>query len=118
LRWPLALELPAIVLILPALKLKQVRSDTSLTLPAKNMAQPIVKFAVALFVCPCRLHVAVAVPPLPVDSMCHDQLTMPLLPTIFAEPSKETGLRPVEYTTSAEHDAPGVLLAYSVAYEP
>jgi hypothetical protein len=74
----------------------------------------MVKLLVALFVRPCRLQVAVAAPPVPFDSICQDQPTIPLLPTDCAEPSKETGLRPVECTTAAEQDAPGVLLAYSV----
>ena len=64
--------------------------------------QPMVNVAVARFVCPCRLQLTVADPPLPFDSMCQDQLTTLLLPTVFAEPSNETGLRPVEYTTSAD----------------
>jgi hypothetical protein len=50
--------------------------------------------------------------------MCQDHPTMPLLPTVLAEPSKETGLRPVEYTTSAVQLAPGEVLVYSVGYEP
>jgi hypothetical protein len=57
------------------------------------------KAAVALFVCPWQAQVTVAVPPLPFDSICQDQLTTPLLPTVLAEPSKEAGDRPVEYTT-------------------
>jgi hypothetical protein len=30
-----------------------------------------------------RQHVTVAVPPVPLVSMCHDQLTLPLLPTVW-----------------------------------
>jgi hypothetical protein len=49
-----------------------------------------------LLVWPRKLQVTVAVPPVPFDSICQDQLTMPLLPTVLAEQSKETGDRPVE----------------------
>jgi hypothetical protein len=49
------------------------------------------KLVVALFVCPWKEHVTVAVPPVPRDSMCQVQLTTPLLPTVRADPSNDRG---------------------------
>jgi hypothetical protein len=48
--------------------------------------------------------VTLAVPPLPLVSSCHVQLSVPLEPTVRADPSKDAGRRPVEYTTDAVHD--------------
>jgi hypothetical protein len=69
---------------------------------------------VALLRWPRSVHVTVPVPPLPVDSICQDQPTLPLPPTVCAEPPNETGTLPVEYRTRAVHEAPGELNAYSV----
>jgi hypothetical protein len=51
----------------------------------------------------------VPVPPLPFDCMCQIQPTLPLRPTVCAEPLNDTGARPVEYSTLAVYTAPGEL---------
>jgi hypothetical protein len=61
-----------------------------------------------------RVHVTVPVPPLPFDSMCQDQPTLPLPPTVCGEPLNDTGALPVEYRTLAVQTAPGELKEYSV----
>jgi hypothetical protein len=63
--------------------------------------------AVPLF--PLSVQVTLPVPPLPFDSMCQDQPTFPLPPTVWAVPLNDTGARPVEYTTLAVQTAPGEL---------
>jgi len=65
--------------------------------------------AVALLLWPRSAQVTVPVPPLPFDSMCQDQPTLPLAPTVCAEPLNDTGALPVEYTTLAVQTAPGEL---------
>jgi hypothetical protein len=40
------------------------------------------KLAFALLVCPPNEHVTVAVPPVPFDSMCQEDPTTPLFPTV------------------------------------
>jgi hypothetical protein len=57
---------------------------------------PTVKFAVALLLWPRSVHVTVPIPPLPFDSMCQDHPTLPLAPTVCADPLKEAGGLPVE----------------------
>jgi hypothetical protein len=56
----------------------------------------IVKRAVALFRWPRSSQITVAVPPLPFEPIVQDQFTLPLLPTVFADPSNERGREPVE----------------------
>ena len=68
--------------------------------------------AVPLF--PLSVQVTLPVPPLPFDSMCQDQPTLPLFPTVCSDPLNDTGARPVEYSTLAVHAAPGELKAYTV----
>jgi hypothetical protein len=75
---------------------------------------PIEKFAVALLLWPRSVQVTVPFPPLPFDSMCQDQPTLPLLPTVCADPLNDTGALPVEYSTLAVQTAPAELKAYSV----
>jgi hypothetical protein len=58
--------------------------------------QEIEKLTVAVLVFLPSEHVTVAVPPVPFDSMCQLQLTVPLDPTVFAEPLNDRGGRPVE----------------------
>jgi hypothetical protein len=53
-------------------------------------------------------------PPLPFDSMCQDQPTLPLPPTVCGEPLNDTGALPVEYRTLAVQTSPGELKEYSV----
>jgi hypothetical protein len=65
------------------------------------------KVAAALLLWPRSVQVTVPVPPLPFDSMCQDQPTLPLLPTVCAEPLKDTGALSVEYSTLPIHAAPG-----------
>jgi hypothetical protein len=57
---------------------------------------PIVNEAVALLLWPRNMQVTVPVPPLPFDSICHDQPTLPLPPMVCAEPLNDTGALPVE----------------------
>jgi hypothetical protein len=82
------------------------------------MPYPIDKLAAALLLSPRNVHVTLPVPPVPFDSICHDQPTFPLLPTVCAAPLNDTGALPVEYSTLAVQTAPGELYAYSVGYEP
>jgi hypothetical protein len=72
----------------------------------------------ALLLCPPSLHVTVPVPSVPLDSMCQDHPTLPLPPTVCAEPLNDAGALPVEYSTLAVHTAPGELYAYKVGYDP
>jgi hypothetical protein len=73
----------------------------------------------ALLLCPRSVQITFPVPLLPFDSMCQDQTTFPLPPTVREDPLREdplkdTGARPVEYSTLAVHTAPGELKAYNV----
>jgi hypothetical protein len=54
------------------------------------------KAAVALLLSPRSVHVTLPVPPLPFDSMCQDHPTLPLPPTVCAEPLNDIGALPVE----------------------
>lgn len=47
--------------------------------------------ALTVFERPPRKHVTLAVPPVPDVSMCHDQLTCPLLPTVWLYPLNDRG---------------------------
>ena len=76
------------------------------------------KLITTLLVWPPNEQVTVAVPPAPFDSMCQVQPTTPLLPTVRAEPSKDRGGCPVEYTTLAVQTAPAAVAAYRVAEAP
>jgi hypothetical protein len=52
----------------------------------RSPTYPIVKVAVALLLWPWYVQVTVPVPPLPFDSICHDQPTLPLPPTVCKDP--------------------------------
>ena len=56
----------------------------------------MVNFAVALLLWPRSVQVTVPVPLVPLDSMCQDQSTFPLFPTVCAGPLNDTGALPVE----------------------
>jgi hypothetical protein len=56
----------------------------------------IEKLAIALLLRPRSVHATVPVPPLPFDSMCQDQPTLPLPPTVCAAPLNDTGALPVD----------------------
>jgi len=62
----------------------------------EEIRHPTENVAVAVFVCPRKEHVTVAVPPEPDVSSCQLQLTVPELPTDRDDPSKDAGERPVE----------------------
>jgi hypothetical protein len=70
------------------------------------------KPATALLVCRNE-QVTLAVPPVPRDSMCQVHPTTPLLPTVCADPSKDRGACPVEYTMLAVQTAPTAVPAYT-----
>ena len=75
------------------------------------MVYAMAKFAIAIFDRPRSIPVIVAFPLASFDSIYYDRLTTPLLPTVFTDPSKERGGRPVDWITLAVQLTPVLVLA-------